>query len=167
MQATLSTISLIDRLFPATLTFCLLAGGTLAIGSAWFEGKRPALSQARTTTAPRVVQLPPVEVTGKRADRGLAWARPDNAAPTISFVGDAPAAESARRGEHPAIIARRVIEAQGYDYAAKFYPHPAWLYLSAEAPRPMMDHPAVIAFRRAEQERLAALEAAAATLAKR
>jgi hypothetical protein len=34
-------------------------------------------------------------------------------------------------GEHPAIVARRVIAAQGYDYASKFYPHPAWLYLRA------------------------------------
>jgi hypothetical protein len=78
-----------------------------------------------------------------------------------------PAATNATLGEHPSIVARRVIAAQGYDYASKFYPHPAWLYLSAEAPRPMTDHPAVIVFRRAEQERLAAQEAAAASLAKR
>lgn len=36
-----------------------------------------------------------------------------------------------------------------YDYASKFYPHPAWLYLSAEAPREMGQHPAVIVARRA------------------
>lgn len=35
-------------------------------------------------------------------------------------------------GEHPAIIARRVHAAQGYDYASKFYPHPAWLYLRGQ-----------------------------------
>ncbi len=40
---------------------------------------------------------------------------------------------------------------QGYDYASKFYPHPAWLYLYAEAPRPMMDHPAVIVAKRQKQ----------------
>jgi len=70
-------------------------------------------------------------------------------------------------GEHPAIVARRVIAAQGYDYVSNFYPHPAWLYLSAEAPHPMSDHPAVLVFRRAERERQAALDAAAATLSKR
>lgn len=51
-------------------------------------------------------------------------------------------------GEHPAIIAQRLHAAQGYDYASKFYPHPAWLYLSAEAPRTMVDHPAVIVAKR-------------------
>ncbi len=51
-------------------------------------------------------------------------------------------------GEHPAIIVQRLHAAQGYDYASKFYPHPAWLYLSAEAPRTMVDHPAVIIAKR-------------------
>jgi hypothetical protein len=74
---------------------------------------------------------------------------------------------AAKLGEHPAIAARRVIAAQGYDYASKFYPHPAWMYLSAQAPHPMSDHPAVIVARRAERERQAVLDAAAATLAKR
>lgn len=37
----------------------------------------------------------------------------------------------------------------GYDYASKFYPHPAWLYLKAEAPREMGQHPAVLVARRA------------------
>ena len=62
---------MIDRLFTAALTFCLLAGGTLAIGSALFEGRGPA--------APQVVQLPAVEITGKRLDAGLAWAQPQAA----------------------------------------------------------------------------------------
>jgi hypothetical protein len=75
---------------------------------------------------------------------------------------NAPAAPARKLGEHPAIVARRVIAAQGYDYASKFYPHPAWLYLSAEAPRGMMEQPAVPVLHRAEQEGLAALEAAAA-----
>jgi hypothetical protein len=48
------------------------------------------------------------------------------------------------RGDHPAVIVKRLHAQQGYDYLSTFYPHPAWLYLSAEAPRPMMDHPAVI-----------------------
>jgi hypothetical protein len=53
-----------------------------------------------------------------------------------------------RLGDHPAVIVKRLYEQQGYDYTSKFYPHPAWLYLRAEAPRPMMEHPAVIVFRR-------------------
>lgn len=60
-----------------------------------------------------------------------------------------------RLGEHPAIIAKRLAQKQTYDYAAKFYPHPAWLYFSAEAPRPMVQHPAVIVAER-ERQRLAA-----------
>ena len=55
-------------------------------------------------------------------------------------------------GEHPAVIVKRMEARKGYDYQSKFYPHPAWLYLQAEAPRPMMDHPAVIVARRAREE---------------
>jgi hypothetical protein len=54
-------------------------------------------------------------------------------------------------GEHPAVIAQRLSAKQGYDYAGKFYPHPAWLWLHAEAPRPMMDHPAVAIAKRQKQ----------------
>jgi hypothetical protein len=61
-----------------------------------------------------------------------------------------------RPGDHPAVIVQRLQAQQGYDYASKFYPHPAWLYLQAEAPRTMMEHPAVIVFRRHQQEALAA-----------
>jgi hypothetical protein len=61
-----------------------------------------------------------------------------------------------RPGDHPAVIVQRLHAQQGYDYASKFYPHPAWLYLQAEAPRPMMEHPAVIVFRRHQQEASAA-----------
>jgi hypothetical protein len=46
-----------DRIFLAALVFCVLAGGTLAIASAMFEGRGAER---------RVVQLPRVEVTGKR-----------------------------------------------------------------------------------------------------
>ena len=61
-----------------------------------------------------------------------------------------------RLGDHPAVIVQRLQAQQGYDYASKFYPHPAWLYLQAEAPHPMNDHPAVIVFKRHKQEALAA-----------
>ena len=74
---------------------------------------------------------------------------------------DAPAA----LGEHPAIAARRVLEQQGYDYASKFYPHPAWLYLSSEPSHPMSQHPAVLVFERAQEQVRLAREAADRTVA--
>ena len=46
-----------DRIFSAALTFCVLAGGTLAVGSAMFESP---------TSQGQVVYLPKVEVSGKR-----------------------------------------------------------------------------------------------------
>jgi hypothetical protein len=51
---------MIDRLFLASLTFCLLAAGSLAIGSAMLGVDAP---QAKLV---RVVQLEPVVVTAKR-----------------------------------------------------------------------------------------------------
>jgi hypothetical protein len=42
---------------------------------------------------------------------------------------------AARLGDHPAVVVKRLQVHKGYDWAAQFYPHPAWLYLSAEAPR--------------------------------
>ena len=81
----------------------------------------------------------------------------------LAFALSAPAyaqQSDHRLGEHPAVIVKRMYEQQGYDYASKFYPHPAWLYLRAEAPRTMMDHPAVIVARR-ERERLESLANAA------
>jgi hypothetical protein len=76
---------------------------------------------------------------------------------TAALIALAPFAASAQTststtapvlGQHPAIMVQRLQAQAGYDYASKFYPHPAWLYLSAEAPRPMSDHPAVIIARR-------------------
>ena len=81
----------------------------------------------------------------------MVWAEPPDTTPQST---------SPRLADHPAIAARRVIAQQGYDYSAKFYPHPAWLYLSAEAPHPMVQHPAVIVFERAQQERRHAIELA-------
>jgi hypothetical protein len=60
------------------------------------------------------------------------------------------------RGDHPAVVIQRLQAQQTYDYAAQFYPHPAWLYLQAEAPRPMMDHPAVIIARQQREAQQAA-----------
>lgn len=41
-------------------------------------------------------------------------------------------------GEHPAVIAKRLAEKQGYDYASKFYPHPAWMHLYADSDGPAL-----------------------------
>ena len=67
----------------------------------------------------------------------------------IAFAGPVLAQQTEHKlGQHPAVIVKQRAEKQSYDYTAQFYPHPAWLYLSAEAPHPMMDHPAVIVAKR-------------------
>lgn len=38
-----------------------------------------------------------------------------------------------RLADHPAVAVQRLKARQGYDYASKFYPHPAWLYLRGAA----------------------------------
>ncbi len=63
---------MIDRIFSAALTLCLLAGGTLAIGSALLGLDRPA-----TQAAPRVVRLEPVVVIGKRIAHATTIAQGD------------------------------------------------------------------------------------------
>jgi hypothetical protein len=76
----------------------------------------------------------------------------------ITLAAGTQAQTAHHNGDHPAVVVQRLQAQAGYDYQSKFYPHPAWLYLSAEAPHPMMDHPAVIIAKR-EQERQAALAA--------
>lgn len=68
-------------------------------------------------------------------------------------------AQPRRNGEHPVIIQNRILAKAGYDYASKFYLHPARLELLAEQPRELGDHPAVIVARaaRAAREQTAAL----------
>ena len=71
----------------------------------------------------------------------------------IALSAPAWAQQTARRpGDHPAVVVQRLHAQQGYDYASKFYPHPAWLYLQDDALHPMTEHPAVIVFRRNQQE---------------
>lgn len=53
---------MIDRIFSAALTFCLLVAGTLAIGSALF-----GLDARSTQSARHVIELPAVTVTGQRS----------------------------------------------------------------------------------------------------
>ena len=83
---------MIDRLFTAALTFCLLAAGTLAIGSALFEQGPRAKAAASMPVVQlpavemRVVQLPAVEMIGKRVEPGTAVARTDNTEPATRNV---------------------------------------------------------------------------------
>lgn len=72
--------------------------------------------------------------------------------PALLFAAT-PVAALADDFRHPAIAAPAAQPA-GYDYAAKFYPHPAWLHLLAEAPRPLGEHPAVLVFKRQQREQL-------------
>ena len=58
---------------------------------------------------------------------------------TMAFIAAAPLAHAGGNGEHPAIVARRVIASQGYDYASAFYRHPAGLSLATRAPGAMND----------------------------
>lgn len=59
---------MIDRIFFAALTFCLLIAGTLAIGSAMLglDSRSVALKKTHSV-APQVVQLQDVVVVGRRA----------------------------------------------------------------------------------------------------
>lgn len=62
-----------DRVFSAVLAFCVLAGGTLAVGTAMLE---------HTKAPVQVVHLPKVEITGKRAASSPTLAHADHAAAT-------------------------------------------------------------------------------------
>ena len=64
---------MIDRIFSALLTFCLLAGGTVAIGSAWFD------TTSAPAAIPPVVTLPLVTVTGMRDTANLPLAQTESA----------------------------------------------------------------------------------------
>ena len=74
----------------------------------------------------------------------------------ITIAAGTQAQTAHHNGDHPAIVVQRLQAQAGYDYQTKFYPHPAWLYLSAEAPHPMMDHPAVVIAKREQEQRQAA-----------
>ena len=65
---------MIDRLFSLALLFCVLAGGTAAIGSEWFAPQHDAVAEARIATLPRVV------ITGKKQAASTEVARADSPA---------------------------------------------------------------------------------------
>jgi len=91
---------------------------------------------------------------------------------TIVFSAPALAQESTHKlGEHPAVLVKRAYEKQGYDYASKFYPHPAWLYLESTAPESVADKSdskvAKDARERVEGANAAATSAASVSVARR
>ena len=57
---------MIDRLFTAALTFCLLIAGTLAIGSAMLGLDQPVAAPQAASAPAQVVQLERVVIVGKR-----------------------------------------------------------------------------------------------------
>src|SRR5436190_7572136 len=62
------------------------------------------------------------------------------AVPLFTLCASAFAADTEHAlGEHPAVIVKRMYDKQGYDYASKFYPHPARFYLYSEAPKESTD----------------------------
>ena len=77
---------MIDRIFSAALTFCLLAGGTLAIGSALLGLDRPATAAPAAPSHVRVVQLEPVVIIGKRLAPSTTVAKNEAAETTSRLV---------------------------------------------------------------------------------
>jgi hypothetical protein len=68
-----------------------------------------------------------------RPPRPLLWAAlAALAAVSPAHAQDKPA--TARLGDHPAVVVQRLQRAAGYDYASKFYPHPAQLHLLPASP---------------------------------
>ena len=57
---------MIDRIFFAALTFCLLIAGTLAIGAAMLGVDQRSVAARGVPATIRVVQLEPVVITAKR-----------------------------------------------------------------------------------------------------
>lgn len=73
-----------------------------------------------------------------------------------AIVAAAPLAHADGNADHPAIAARRVIASQGYDYASKFYLHPAGLRLTAGAAAATTQPAALVAGPQAVEQRPAA-----------
>jgi len=71
---------MIDRLFRATLTFCVLIAGTLAIGSAMFGFDQRTAAQKAAAAPVRIVQLERVVVTAKRIAPNAKLAQNETAA---------------------------------------------------------------------------------------
>jgi hypothetical protein len=72
---------MIDRIFSAVLTFCVLVAGTLAIGSLMFGHTTHHAAVVATAAVPRVIQLPLVVITAHR--QGTAMAEAEASRPTV------------------------------------------------------------------------------------
>ena len=72
---------MIERLFSAVLTFAVLAGGTYAVGSELFGGARQAgsIEQTGTLRQAGAIELPRVQVTGRRHTALIALAHGESA----------------------------------------------------------------------------------------
>lgn len=57
---------MIDRIFFAALSFCLMVTGALAIGSAMVGVDQPGEAARAAAVPVRIVQLAPVVITAKR-----------------------------------------------------------------------------------------------------
>jgi hypothetical protein len=75
---------MIDRIFFAAFSFCLLVVATLVLASSLFGIEPSAAAQARAVPAAsmvRMVQLPPVEIVGRRLASDATLARTEAEAP--------------------------------------------------------------------------------------
>lgn len=77
---------MIDRVFTALLTFALLTGGTLAIGSALLEIDPRSVAAQTVRSDAKVVQLERVVVIGKRQRSATAVAQRADSDPATRRV---------------------------------------------------------------------------------
>jgi hypothetical protein len=89
---------MIDRIFSAALTFCLLIAGTLAIGSALF-GQDARTIRAQTP----VVELPTVTVIGQRTAMVID-ASATKLAANVQDGADCPATKTVTPAAQPAAL---------------------------------------------------------------
>jgi hypothetical protein len=89
---------MIDRIFSAALTFCLLIAGTLAIGSALF-GQDVRTVRAQTP----VVELPTVTVIGQRTAMVID-ASATKLAANVQDGADCPATKTVTPAAQPAAL---------------------------------------------------------------
>jgi hypothetical protein len=90
---------MIDRIFSAALTFCLLMAGTLAIGSALFG------QDTRTARAPMpVIELPTVTVIGQRTAMATD-ASASKVAANLEQIGDCAITKTVAPAAEPAALA--------------------------------------------------------------
>ena len=90
---------MIDRIFSAALTFCLLVAGTLAIGSALFGQDTRTLRAARP-----VIELPTVTVIGQRTAMAVE-AGPSKVAANLQNASECAPAQTVAPAAQPTALA--------------------------------------------------------------